>query len=456
MSVEREDSGPSFEDTQKLYRTAYETLVGDLLVDPASPLARKVAAEESRFLGRLRKMKEGEETESDAQGQSDVIAFNLGRFSVSVALPVDYKRAYYSQDRNRGRKGAPENRHNTAQTYLFGDGSLKEVGGFYEMTPGWAHRQIKAGVRQMLGAVPQTGLRPETLNFKKPRSDRLRDNESLARGGVTVGIREALKGGATYDELKAMGYTSLQLGGVRKRLAERQQPTVVPRSIRDWGPTLELLADPQTDRVVVCKLIKDVTHSVYQMHPEAFVALSEVARGAGLYPRSQSNDISFIANYLEMQNEPVGDTLFEVKSGKQKGLLQHNFFTLKRYQEEIQLQLLFAEGPRFDKMRQAPIRIIGPMPEKMPSTADFVGRSVKGVTIREYSGVFGSLSSYGMKVPNQLRSLKTNLKDLIGPNPPVSVFLKRDRFFVANVDRQELGAHLARQLAKAKQDSIEH
>lgn len=434
MSAERQGSRP-FEDTKKAYGSAYETLVDRLLAEPDSPLSRKIAAEESRLSDHLRKMKDGRGTGSDAEGDSDVIAFNLGRHCVPVALPVNY----------RGRKGAPENRHNLAQRYLFGDQSLEEVGGSYGLTRERVRQQVKAATRAVLGAAPQADLQFETLNFRKPPSDRLRDKLSRARGGATVGIMEALKGGATYDELIAMGYNETQLSNARRRLAERQKPVDVPRLVEDWAPILAQLANPQTDRALACKLIKLVPRGVYQNHPEIFVDLSEVARGAGLYPRGSWKGISFMANYLELQKQPVGRAVYEVKSGRQKGL-RHCFFTLRRCEEEIRQLLFSAEGPRFDKMRQAPIRVIGPKPEKMPNTIDLEGRRVKGVKIRQYSGVFDLLGPYGITGRRQLPSLKTNLEDLIGPNPPVSVFSLWNGFFVANVDKQALGLHLARRL----------
>src|SRR3989338_190499 len=109
MSKEREKPKRSFEDTQKAYRTAYETLVEGQLEASVSPMMRKIAVEESRLLTDLQRMKDGKGTKSDAQKVSGVIAFNLGRLSVPVALPVNYQ----------GRKRVPENRHNMAQTYLF-------------------------------------------------------------------------------------------------------------------------------------------------------------------------------------------------------------------------------------------------------------------------------------------------------------------------------------------------
>ena len=152
-----------------------------------------------------------------------------------------------------------------------------------------------------------------------------------------------------------------------------------------------------------------------------------------------------MANYLEMQKEPVGHAVDKDKSGKRKGD-RHYFFTLKMYEEEVKQLLLSAKGPRFEAMRQAPIRVIGPMPEKMPNTTDLIGRRVKREIIREYSGVLGLLGPYGIISTTQLRSLETNLEGLIGPNPPVSVFLERHTFFVANVDSQALGVHLGKQL----------
>jgi len=192
MSAEREDSNSKrpFKDTQEVYRTAYETLVGPLLEAPDSPLSRKIAVEQNRLMAHLQKVEDREETESQAQKGNEVIAFNLEGLSVPVALPVDY----------RGRKRAPENRHNIAQIYFFGDKSLEEIGGFYKLTRARVHQQVEAATCQMLRAVPQAGLPLEKLNFRRPLSDRLRDKLSLARGGVTVGIMEALKGGATYDE----------------------------------------------------------------------------------------------------------------------------------------------------------------------------------------------------------------------------------------------------------------
>jgi len=439
MSIEREDCRRPFEDTKKAYRSAYETLVGDSLATLASPLLRKVAAEESRLLVHSRKMKDGEETESHAQGESDVIAFNLGRESVPVALPVGY----------RGRKGAPENRHNMAQTYLFADESLEEVGGLYKMTREGVRQQVKAAARQMLRAAPQDGLPIETLNFTKPKSDHSRDRHSLAHGGLAVRIMAAVKRGATYDELIRGGYTPGQLASARKILAGRQQPVDVPRRTKDWRPVLELLANPQTEREAICKLIWEVPDYVFRRYPGVFVDLGEVARGAGLYPRlqrNQRNDLDFIANYLEWQNEPVGHAVYGVKSGKQKGGRWHYFFTLKRYQEEIKQLFLLAEGPRFDKMRRVSIRVIGPMPEKMPTTYDLSGRRVKGVTIKSYSRVLDLLGPYGISYGFQLRSLNINLKDLIGPNPPVSVFSWWSGFYVADVNRRALGVHLGKAL----------
>lgn len=440
---EREDAKRPFADTQKAYQLAYETLVSGLLEEPASSLARKIAAEESRLGVHLRKMKNGQETESSPQVDSDVIAFNLNGLSVPVALPVNY----------RGRKGASENRHNIAQTYLFSDLLLKEVGSFYnKMTRERARYQVKAGTRQILHAMPQ-GSPFENLNFKKPLSDRVRDKMSTSLGGYIVPLKEALAGGATYDELRRMGYDSLKLSSARKILAERQQPAVVPRAIKDWGPTLALLASPETDRKKVCKLIKEVSPDAHQKYPEVFVALSEVARKAGLYPRLGKMDISFLANYLELQNEPVGDAVREVKSGKQKGF-NHYFFTIKRFEDEIKQLFLQAVGPRFDQMRVAPIRVIGPVPEKMPNMTDLMGRRVKGVRVSKYSPFFNLLAPYGITHSGQLRRLNVSLEDLVGQNPPVSVFKDSNQFLVADVDRRTLGVHLGKELVEKLRQSL--
>lgn len=388
--AERLGTKPPFSETQRIYRTGAETLVGRHLANAGSDLVIKIAGEGSRLEAHLLRLSMSMPTLDTAES-AEVIGIQLkGNLVFPVALPVNY--------RSQILKRSPESTHNNAQMYLFGDQRLEEIGDLYGVKRQAVHVQIRDGVSQMLRAVPQEGVSHENLNFRKPTPF-------------------------------------------------RQKPD---RILRDWKADLASLENPGSDRELVKELFFKVADKFLLLHPELFVYLSKIAREVGLYPRYKRGDVGLISDRLDSWGVPVREAVYEIKSGKQKGQMQVYYLTHKMFVEEAKQALIQAEGPEFDLMRKPPFIVLGPKPEKIPNTTDLHGRREKGYSgVFDLLAPFGIASPQQLRNFNiTLIDLIG-----INPPAAVYFIPSSGAFFVANTDREKLGKYLGEQLKNLRQSN---
>lgn len=406
----------TFEDTKRAYRKAYEQVVGD----------------------RLREMGLSWEADLSIVGIDGELSVRAGKNSKNEIL-------IFSPVKGRPlRKRDSSNKHSITQIYLFDpDKSLEEIGSHYKITRERVRQQVKKGVLGIL-AEAKIPIEPNELSFRKPLkplSDAVKDRLSSFHGGVMLRIKEAVGSGVSLPDLRKMGFNENQINDARKRLSKRENPICVPRTTKDWREIRRILQNTSTPRVVLCERIKQIDKTPYNNRKpnNIFESISGLARKSGLYPRDSKGDIKFIAEHLASQNFPVGVSTRELKSGKHKGKVQTDRFGLKRLEEEGIILLRSAKGERFEKMRKPPIVVVGPVPDKMPTTMDLQKKN-------NHSSIFPLLKTYNINSTNTLRGLGISLSELITNNPPVAVFKMSKDLSVANSDRDRLQEFLGRRL----------
>lgn len=323
--------------------------------------------------------------------------------------------------------------HNMTQIFLYGPETLLEVGKMFDVTRQNVDQSTKSAVENALVLSTQSGSPLRDLNFIKP----------LGIRGSVADVRSALIQGATYKDLRR-DFSKVQISTARKRLSGTG--IHVPRGNKDWGPILALLADSATDRIVVRELIQDVGVDIYSRYSGGsggkraiFVDIYEIAKKADMHPRYLRGDVSFIAEYLFSECLPIGIAMYEVKSGKQKGVQVYHFTTINFPDEAVRL-LGQARGERFDQMRIPTVKVLGPRPTEVPNTNILKKRK------QDFPSLFSLLRPFEIVNPSQLKARGISLGDLIGENPPKTVFKQGNNFFVDRANAEAMGEYLGERL----------
>lgn len=364
------------------------------------------------------------------------------KLEVPLSVPIDRKQLPMSL-RN----------HNMTQVYLFGDetqGSVSEVFDI-DITGERVRQIVKASIQNVLEVSPQEGLDFDSLNFRKPLSDT--NKERIYGRGVYGGIRILVESGATYEDLIKQGFNHSQIAGARHMLSKRESQISIPyySSYTRWEEIIRLLKDSSTSKLIVRELILEINRSTYAKYskdvpgrPAVFMNIYRIARKAGLYPRLNKADVSFVADYLASKCIPVGSVEGELKSGKRKGYTLRYYFTIPLFVDEAVRVLQTARDERFDQMRIPTVKAVGPQLDRMPTTNDLKGEG--------YSGVFFLLKNFGINNVSQLKDLGISLTDLVGKNPPVTVFFSSQGLFVEISEAEKLEQYLAERLEEIRKD----
>lgn len=409
-----------FSETQRIYREGVEALLQPHLDDPQSELVQKLEAGEAAYL--------------DAGNDGGI---KNQKRQIPIAMPVDY----------RFQKGNPENAHNFAQVFLYGHEILKDVSGYFGVSRESIRLSTKSALKDALR--DQNEVEIEDITFFKPKSDEVHDRLSTSHGGHTVRIREAVEKGATYEDLREQGFTVFQIAGARNTLKRRQSIVSVPkaRDLKDWSDTLEILSDPEIERIVKAELIQEVTYYIYtrssrsEKNPNGiFVPVTDVAKMARLNPSARARDIEFISNFLRCKGIPVGQANSEVKSGKQKGEHMYNFILASDIEDAVS-EIENSDDPRFDQMARPRVYTVGPKIGHQPNSSDLKNR-------KEYPGAFSLLTKFGIRSIMQLTAKNINFSSLFQNNPPVRVHMYDAQWHVHKDDREKLQEYLGEELKR--------
>lgn len=362
--------------------------------------------------------------ESLIEGNDSIYISTGGKAKIPIALSIEGQIAIPRAFRA----------HNTAQLYIFGETlTLEDVG---EMT-GYTHERVRQITKERFAELVDT---TEGFNFRKP----------LFEQRVISRLKEEVKAGASYSELREKGFEGYQIRYARKIIEGREDEFEIPQPSPKWEDTLLQLSDPEVDMEIKKELIRQIDRHAYQRHQTLFMDVSAVAREAKLWPRSRHGDIAFLADYLDSLGVPIGIDELEVKNGKQKRILRQHF-TLISLRDSIVELFKQAQGERFDAMRKPTVIVLGPQPERIPTTFD-----LRKKDRQNFSTLLPLLILYGVTNSYQLKILSTSLADLIGNNPPATIFRMSDGdLFVSLGDINIIGEYLGERLRGVREKRAE-
>lgn len=210
----------------------------------------------------------------------------------------------------------------------------------------------------------ETGvLIPEELSLRTPRSQRAREAQSLAMGGISLRVRDLFEEGKSPQQIKIeAGISTMQLDRARKRL--RGWNVDLPYTITLPSKNLELannLRKAETDEKKR-EFLGQVRHKFYIKHITGkdallLVSIGNVAKEAGLSKGFHSHDLTIIVRLLKNVKFPMGELPQKVKD---KNGIEKNFpwrFILAKDKErvikvieELQEQKGFAKTISFIQM----------------------------------------------------------------------------------------------------------
>ncbi|MEX2007866.1 MAG: hypothetical protein WD992_03775 [Candidatus Levyibacteriota bacterium] len=318
--------------------------------------------------------------------------------------------------------------HNTTQIDLYTQGLSREDAGKFS---GITRERVRQVTKQSFIALVGSA---QGFNFRKP----------LFEQRVGNILKEEVRAGASYQDLRRKGFSSRQIQNVRAT----NEDIDLPQAESKWEGLLKQLSDPEVDLDKKGELIKQVPLWVYFYRPEHFIDIYDVSKQAGIWPRKLRGGTSFLAEYLESCGIPIGIAEQRLKRGKHKGNVLRYHFTLIFLKDEVVELLNQAQGDKFDLMRRKPIEVIGPTPDNLPSTTDIARRR------EDYETVFSLF--YGVTTSNRLRGDGIRVEDVIGNNPPVPVFriTSKTRFYVRKADAETLKKYLKERLNQLRSEKM--
>ena len=335
---------------------------------------------------------------------------------------------------------------NIIGAYAGSPASLEQVAG---VTPGidrkaqeWTNdRLTRERIRQIFkigivclyensSANLQAGIPKEGLGFDKPLSLQNRIKGSLAHGGLSSMLKDAIQQDASISELKDIAGGQIRLNTARKTLQSWGIDTSYLRTALDSN-TPEKALQTETDDQKLQELFGKITIWFYRVYVKGenplLIPIKNLLKEGGYHMVTHKGEYNLFIEVLERSNIPTGLLKKEIKSGPQKGELIYRFILARHKQRALEA---LEREPVLGKFLENPVQQVSGPKTAIPTTYEFKNPK------RFQSCATTFFKATGKHFGSELRS-RAKFRDLLDQNCPVPIFRQRSGGYYCHVSYEK-------------------